>query len=111
MTDSLSLSLSFTGVWETLSGEHNNVEIIGSGGGGGGGGGGGNGRRRVHGPAGRDEGARAQTEEEGEGHLQRVANIVFHYRDFPFPISRDPDDFFFPAFPENRSGIPGNRIY
>jgi hypothetical protein len=36
---------------------------------------------------------------------------VFHSRDFLFPISRDPDDCFIPAFPGNRSGIPGNMIY
>jgi hypothetical protein len=39
-----------------------------------------------------------------------VTNVVFHSRDFPVPISRDPDDFFIPAFPGNRCGIPGNRI-
>jgi hypothetical protein len=39
------------------------------------------------------------------------SGIVFHSWDFPFPISWDPDDFAIPAFPGNRSGIPGNRIY
>jgi hypothetical protein len=36
---------------------------------------------------------------------------VFHSRDFPFPNSRDPNDFLIPDFPGYRSGIPGNRIY
>jgi hypothetical protein len=37
--------------------------------------------------------------------------LVFPSRDFPFPISQDPDDFAIPAFPGNRSGIPVNKIY
>jgi hypothetical protein len=37
--------------------------------------------------------------------------LVLHSRDFPFPISRDPEDFDIPAFQENWSGIPGNMIY
>jgi hypothetical protein len=28
--------------------------------------------------------------------------LMFHSRDFPFPIFRDPDDFAIPAFPGNR---------
>jgi hypothetical protein len=39
-----------------------------------------------------------------------AAALVFHSRDFPFSISRDPDNFSILAFPGNRSGIPGNRI-
>jgi hypothetical protein len=38
-------------------------------------------------------------------------HLVFHSQDFPFPISRHPDNCFIPTFPGNGSGIPGNRIY
>jgi hypothetical protein len=43
--------------------------------------------------------------------LGNQLQVVFHSRDFPFPISRDPDDFAIPVLPGNRSGILGNRIY
>jgi hypothetical protein len=52
----------------------------------------------------------------GEGRILFIIDnpqLVFHSWDFPFPISRDSNDFAIPDFPGNRSGIPGpgNRIY
>jgi hypothetical protein len=44
-------------------------------------------------------------------HCSMSTGVVFHFRDFPFPNSRDLDDCFIPDFPGNLSGIPGNRIY